>query len=43
MAMENTGPRGDFRKIMADLEFENLVGNISAINQALVLITRLNP
>uniref|UniRef100_A0A804RGH4 Uncharacterized protein n=1 Tax=Zea mays TaxID=4577 RepID=A0A804RGH4_MAIZE len=38
MAMENTAPCGDFGKIVADLESENLVANVSAVNQASALI-----
>uniref|UniRef100_A0A804RH87 Coatomer subunit beta-1 n=1 Tax=Zea mays TaxID=4577 RepID=A0A804RH87_MAIZE len=36
--MENTAPCGDFGKIVADLESENLVANVSAVNQASALI-----
>ncbi|KAF8647293.1 hypothetical protein HU200_065444 [Digitaria exilis] len=36
--MENTPPLGDFLVIMADLESENLVANVAAIDQASALI-----
>ena len=38
MAMENTAPCDDFLMIMADLESENPVANVAAINHASALI-----
>ncbi|CAN6227386.1 unnamed protein product [Urochloa humidicola] len=38
MAMENTPPCGDFLMIMADLESEDLLANVAAMNHASVLI-----
>ncbi|KAJ1269868.1 hypothetical protein BS78_06G010800 [Paspalum vaginatum] len=37
--MENTAPCSDFWMIMADLESENLVANVAAMNHASALIT----
>ncbi|KAG0548803.1 hypothetical protein BDA96_01G198900 [Sorghum bicolor] len=36
--MENTGPCGDFEKIMVDLESENQIANVAGMNHASTLI-----